>query len=292
MTIRSVTRAIRTRAPSPVVTGLRSVLTMWGMATAQWRKPPDFLVIGAQRAGTTTLYRLLSEHPGIIRPTVSKGIGYFDVHYGKGLRWYLSHFPLNVGHKKARLAFESSGYYLFHPLAAERIAHDRPDIRVVAMLRDPVERAYSAHQHERARGFETEDFEQALALEQRRLSGEVDRLRNELGYESHEHRHHAYVTRSQYSEQLQSYIDHLGRDRVFIIDADRFFADPEVEFTELQRWLGLDIWMPDKVERWNARTREPIDPELRQRLMRHFEPYDAALAEMMGRPPSWRESSL
>jgi hypothetical protein len=80
----------------------------------------------------------------------------------------------------------------------------------------------------------------------------------------------------------------LGRDRVYVVDADVFFADPAGEFERLRSWLGLPEWRPEKVEQWNAQPRTPMRPELRDRLERYFEPYDARLAEQMGRAPSWR----
>ena len=147
------------------------------------------------------------------------------------------------------------------------------------MVREPVERAYSAHRHELARGFETEEFEQAVALEEERLAGEVERILADPTYESFHHRHHAYLARSRYSEQVERFIDALGPDRVYVVDADAFFIDPDAEFDRLRAWLGLPEWKPQKVEQWNARPRSPMDPALRERLERHFEPYDARLAE-------------
>ena len=273
---------------------LRGWLDRWGSLTSRWRLQPSFMIIGAQRAGTTTLYRVLSEHPAVARPTVSKGIGYFDVNYDKGPRWYRGHFPLagpaRRKHGPDATTFESSGYYLFHPLAASRIARDLPDVRVVVMVREPVERAYSAHRHELARGFETEDFETAIDLEEKRTAGEAERMVADPSYVSFDHRHHSYLARSRYSEQIDRFIDALGRDRVYVVDADVFFADPAGEFERLRSWLGLPPWRPDKVEQWNAQPRTPMSPELRTRLERYFEPYDARLAEQMGRAPSWRTS--
>ena len=156
------------------------------------------------------------------------------------------------------------------------------------MVREPVERAYSAHRHELARGFETEPFEVALELEEERIAGEVERMVADPTYESFHHRHHAYLTRSRYSEQIDRFRAELGADRVYVVDADRFFANPAVEFDDLRSWLGLPEWTPEHVEQWNARPRLPMSDELRERLERHFEPYDARLAEQMGRPPSWR----
>ena len=283
------------RGMPPFLNGLaRAGLTAFGMLTSGLRMDPDFIILGAQRAGTTTLFRVLNDHPDVVRPTVTKGTGYFESNYRRGWRWYRSHFPIRFladrrtgGHA---MTFESSGYYLFHPLAAQRIAADLPRVKVVAMLRDPVERAYSAHRHELRRGFESEEFERALELEPERLCGEEERLRRDPAYESFAFRHHAYLTRSRYAEQVRRYVDALGADRVFLVDADRFFAEPAEELSELFAWLGLRAWLPDEVDQWNAQEREPMDSELRTRLRAVFSESDRELAKLMRRPPSWMES--
>jgi hypothetical protein len=292
--IRRLTRLGVERAPEPVVRAARGVTRFWGYVTAQWRMTPSFVVLGAQRAGTTTLFRVLSEHPDVVRPTQSKGIGYFDVGYAKGRRWYLAHFPLRLParllHGPRAQAFESSGYYLFHPSAPERIARDLPGVKVIAIVRDPVERAYSAHRHELARGFETEPFAVAVDLEPGRLAGEVDKIVADPSYESFQHRHHAYLARSRYAEQIQRYVDALGAERVYIVDADELFASPATEIARLFDWLGLSPWQPETVEQWNAQRRESMDPDLRRRLEEYFRPWDERLEEQMGRRPSWRRS--
>lgn len=257
----------------------------WGMATSRWRARPDLIVVGAQRCGTTTLFRLLSDHPDVQRPTLSKGVGYFDLEHDRGQRWYAAHFPLA---QRGRLTFESSGYYLFHPMAAERIAAELPDVRVVVMVRDPAERAHSAHAHELRRGFETEPFERAVALEESRLAGEAGRLRSEPGYQSFEHRHHGYLARGRYAEQLRPYLDLLGPDRVQVLDPwkgpDSFMA----EWQRLLEWLGQRPWTPPEIGTRNQAPRTPMDPGLRARLEAHFEPHDRALERITGRTPSWR----
>jgi hypothetical protein len=266
----------------------------WGWLTADLRMQPSFLIVGVQRCGTTTMYRLLSDHPDVRRPTISKGIGYFDRRYEKGPRWYRAQFPVSslagrLGRDgRPPVSFESSGYYCYHPLAAGRIARDLPQIKLVVLVRDPVERAYSAYKHELARGFETETFERALALEPERLAGEVERMLTDPTYESFSHRHHSYVARGQYAEQIVRLHEAVGKDAVYVIDADHFFADPGAEFAALTEWLGLTWRAPDSVQRWNARPGEPIPAAIRRRLLDHFEPHDAALAELTGRMPSWR----
>lgn len=292
--VRRLAAVVRLRAPAPVLGAIRGAVHAWGMTTARWRMDPAVLVVGAQRAGTTTLFRVLNAHPQVARPTAAKGIGYFDVNYHRGARWYRGHFPITAlarrRHGPDVITFDSSGYYLFHPLAPGRIARELPDVRIVVMVREPVERAYSAYKHEYARGFETETFARALELEDDRLAGEVDKIVADPAYESLHHRHHAYRGRSRYSEQIDRYRAALGNDRVHVADADEFFVDPVGEFARIERFLGLRNWTPESVEQWNARPGSPLDPELRQRLDEEFAPYDERLAEQMGRTPRWRRA--
>lgn len=296
LSVRRVTGAARSHLPAPVRTAVRWLALQWGKLTADLRREPSFLIAGAQRSGTTTLFRLLESHPHLVRPTLSKGTGYFDDHHHRGRRWYRAHFPLRWS-GRARAGgdvhtFECSGYYLFHPLAAERIARELPDVKVVVMVRDPVERAYSAHRHELVRGFEDLDFESAIAAEAERLAGEEERLRADPTYRSHAHRHHAYLGRSTYAPQVRRLVAELGADRVRVVDADAFFADPVEEFAALQRWLGIPVWEPPTVERWNARPRDPLPPGLRAALMDHFAEPDRELAELIGRAPAWRVTEV
>lgn len=286
---RQLSRSAKDRLPTPIVGAARQAVLGWGIATADLRMLPSVVVVGAQRCGTTTLFRILSDHPDIVRPTASKGTGYFDANYARGPRWYRAHFPVRSGRfRPGKITFESSGYYSFHPLAAGRIARDLPGVRVVMMVRDPVERAFSAYKHEHARGYETETFERALELESERLTGEVERLTSDPGYESFSHRHHAYTGRGQYAEQLDRLAEVVGRANVYAVDADRFFASPQSEFARLNDWLGLQAWTPAVVDRWNARESAPMPAAIRKRLADHFVPHDEALAAYLGEPPSWR----
>jgi hypothetical protein len=151
----------------------------YGRLTAERRMLPSFLICGGQRCGTTSLYRALAAHPAIVKAVLHKGVHYFDVGYRRGMRWYRGHFPLHRHaeriereHGVAAQTFESSPYYMYHPHAVARIAEDLPGVKLVVLVRDPVERAYSQHAHEVARGFETErDFARAIALEPVRMRG-------------------------------------------------------------------------------------------------------------------------
>ncbi|TQN37558.1 sulfotransferase domain-containing protein [Blastococcus colisei] len=266
-----------------------------GRVTSGLRMMPDFLIVGAQRSGTTSMYRALGQHPNVLRAVLHKGVHYFDVNYGRSLSWYRSHFPTRLSATRVERrtgapaqTFESSPYYMFHPLAPERIERDLPGVKLLVLVRDPVERAYSAHAHELARGFEAEPFERALELEEGRLRGETERLCDDPGYESHHHRHNAYVTRGQYIDYLEPLADRVGRDRVHVVDSHDFFSRPEDVYDEVLDFLGLPRAGHPPFERHNARPRSAMPEPLRASLTAHYAPYDERLAAWWGRAPSWR----
>jgi hypothetical protein len=265
----------------------RSASRICGTVTSRWRMLPGFLIVGAQRCGTTSLFKALIQHPSIKRPFGRKGIHYFDVDYSRGLGWYRSHFPLSRP-GSPRLTGESSPYYMFHPLAPARIASDLPGVRLIVALRDPVERAYSGHAHAIARGFETEPFERAIELESGRLAGAEARLRDSPHAQCPAHRHQAYVTRGQYVDQLERLAAVVGRDRIHVVDSGSFFAEPEAAFSQLTAYLGLPPCASVRFGQHNARPRSDMPTSLRACLDEHFLPYDERLAAWLGFTPSWR----
>ena len=268
---------------------------VFGARTARLRVLPQLLIAGGQRCGTTSMYKALVQQPTIFRPVWRKGVHYFDVAFEHDLDWYRAHFPLQAQldwssrrNKTRALCFESSPYYLFHPLAGERIAASLPEVKLLVLVRDPVERAYSAHAHELARGFEHLSFEEALDAEPARLAGEVERLRTDPAYESVAHRHQAYRQRGEYAPQLTRLAGLLGRERLKVVDSHRFFETPQEVYTEILDWLGVTQTRPATFDRYNGRPRLDMPPELRRSLEQHFAPYDEQLVPWLGHQPSWR----
>jgi hypothetical protein len=268
----------------------------YGRVTAGGRMLPSFLICGGQRCGTTSLYRALAEHPVVVKAVLHKGVHYFDTDYHRGPRWYRAHFPLRATAAlvEARWGvpaqtFESSPYYMYHPYAGARIAADLPGVRLVVLIRDPVERAYSQHAHELARGFETEaDFARALALEPSRVDGELTRMLADPAYQSFSHQHHAYRARGEYVTHLRRLVDLVGPDRVHVVDAERFFVTPEQCYDGVLDFLGLPRLGYPAFERHNARPRAMDMPaRLRAELREHFIPYDEQLCAFLGREVSW-----
>lgn len=282
---------LRKMAPVGLRVQGRRAGVWWGERTASRRPLPDFLVVGGQRCGTTSLFRALMAHPQVLRPQLHKGVNYFDLNYDRGEAWYRGHFPVRGTDPRIRV-FDASGYYMFHPLAPERIVRDLPDVRVIAMVRDPVERAWSAYKHELARGFEWErSFTRALELEDARLEGEIELMRAEPGYQSFNHRHHAYRRRGEYARLLAPFVEGLGRDRVLVVESESFFTDPRAEYQRIVEFLDLDPFVPESFDRYNARPGSGLDPGAAEWLRAHYTPHDEALATLLGHQPFWRQAA-
>jgi hypothetical protein len=258
-----------------------------GRATSGLRLDPTFLIMGAQRCGTTSLYAALSQHPGVAPAVLYKEVHYFDTSYLRGRGWYRAHFPL-AATARGRITGEASPYYLFHPLAPQRIAGDLPGAKLIVMLRDPVERAHSGWVHETTMGFETEPFDRALDLEPERLDGEVERIVADPAYNSFSHQHHSYLGRGRYAEQLERLFETFPREQVLVMHSSSFFTDPGAEYERVVDFIGLRRWQPPKFERQNARPRSKVPADLRRRLDRYFEGPDERLARLLGETPSWR----
>ncbi len=284
------------RLPAPVIAAGREALVAWNMLSAGSRPLPDFLIVGAQRSGTTSLYRYLLAHPQALPASPSKGVHYFDKHHGRSLRWYRAHFPTESARRSREARFgapvvagEGSPYYLFHPHGPARAAAAVPQARIIAMLRDPVERAYSHYQQEYARGFEDAGtFERALELEPARLAGERERMLAEPDYDSYELQHHSYMARGEYVGQVMAWREHFPEDRVLVICAERFFSDPAATYAEVLRFLGL----PDPPEApsfkaYNARPSQGMAAETRARLVAHFAEPNRRLEEYLRTTMGW-----
>ena len=231
-----LTKVRRSAAGTAVTDAGKAVLRQYGVATASQRRVPELIVVGAKRGGTTSLWKYLADHPGVL-PTFPKaenikGTYFFDEGWGRGERWYRSHFPTDRVRAKAAerlgydpIAFEASPYYLFHPHAPARARQVAPDALIVALLRDPVERAFS-HYKERRNHTEPLSFAEALAAEDERTGGEEERMLADPSVISGAHRHQTYVAQSRYAPMLERWFAAFPREQVLVTAAEDFYADP------------------------------------------------------------------
>jgi hypothetical protein len=253
-------------------------------ANASRRPLPEFLILGTQKGGTTSLHEYLCRHPQV-SPSTSKEVHYFDLAYDRGEGWYRAHF--HPRRNPGEITGESSPYYLFHPRAPQRVAADLPGVKLIVILRNPVDRAFSHHNHEVALGFEQLSFEDALAAEPVRLAGEEERLLADPRYSSFPHRHYAYLERSRYAGQLERWFRHFDRDRFLVLDSEELFVEPAATVAAAQRFLGLRPEVPGDLSPRNARSYAPIAPPTRERLRNRFAADNERLYELVGRDFGW-----
>jgi Sulfotransferase domain len=293
-----MTRQDRGPASRAVRASAKCMLRRYAVATASLRRGPDFVIIGAKRGGSTSLYNYVLEHPGI-RPLFPgrqhiKGAHYYDTRYVRGLTWYRSHFPIEVvGRPLAQprtvpsISGEASPYYLFHPTAAERLARDFPDVRIIVILRDPVERAYSHFRERTHHGGETLSFEEALAAEEDRLRGEAERIIAEPGYVSAEHENHSYVAQGRYLDMLPRWFSLFPREQFHIAVSEEFYADPNRYVNEVWEFLGLPPRKLQSRERHNYLPAPQMFPETRRALQEALAEHNRGLADLLGRALPW-----
>jgi len=263
---------------------------------------PDFLIIGAQKAGTTSLYEYLKEHPAM-RESRRKEVHYFDktFNFKHGLNWYRSNFPLRDFKKETvdgivPITGEATPQYLFHPHAARR-AHDVvPNAKIIVLLRNPIDRAYSHYNVRERRAKENLTFEQALAAEEQRLRPELERMLADEYYYSFAYQLFSYQWRGHYAEQLEKWFVYFPRNKFLILKSEDMFADPQRTFDEVLAFLGLPPHQLKQVEAFNSASRLGAEyggmkQETYQQLAEYFAPHNKKLYELLNRDFGWEDKS-
>ena len=247
------------------------------MMASGYRRP-NFLGIGVQKGGTTTLHALLDKHPQVMLAQC-KEVHYFSLHYHLGEAWYASHFASALTNQ---CCGEITPYYLFHPLAAQRIKDLRPDMRMIVLLRDPVSRTLSQVFHSYRLGFESLEPEAALEAEAERLASAEPYVMR--GGRHRSHQEHSYLARSRYEVQLARYEACFPRDQLLLLRSEDLFSQPEQVWAQVQSFLNLDSVPLPSLPRENAGRGEAagVSPALRLKLRQQLRPTYAVMEQRYG----------
>ena len=249
---------------------------------------PQFLILGAQRSGTTTLYKWITQHPQIL-PGTEKEIHFFDRNYQNGVPWYRLHFPTRRKLSSDRITGEATPYYLFHPRVPGRIRHVVPDVKMIALLRNPVDRAVSHYFREVHLGQEDRPIEEALRIEESRLQPELEKMQKDEFYFSETHHRKSYKTRGLYAEQLKRYFDLFERRQLLVLSSEEYFTDPAKALHVIFSFLEINAgFLPHKVFPQEVAGRDLTVPDLvYQALQKYFEPHNEILFQLLGRNLGW-----
>lgn len=255
------------------------------------RGVPDVIIVGAMKAGTTSLAHHLEQHPQLC-PAFKKEVHFFDGGadpdddtFERGASWYRSHFPIRHRTRHGTLMFEASPLYLFSPLAAGRIRELLPQARLIALLRHPTDRAISHVRHEQRTGTEPLDLAAALAAEDDRLAPSL----RDRDFSTFEFLHYSYERRGRYDEQLRRYSELFPDRQILAIDSETFFTDTRSTLARVFDFLGVDDRSDtiDLTPQNMSPVATPVDPGLRSELDAHFEPHIHALYELLGDDFGW-----
>lgn len=266
----------------------REARGLYSLATARRRSLPSYVIIGAQRCGTTFLFHSLAQHPQII-PSRTREVHYFDCHYDKGELWYRSHFPLQSRVLSDVATGESTPYCLCHPHAAKRIRETVPDAKLIVLLRDPTDRAISHYFHEVKKGREVLPIMQALVEEEARVGGERRKMEEDEHYFSRLHQSFSYKERGIYVDQLSRYSAFKDEGRLLVIKSEQLFDQPRGVLQRVFAYLGVDsTFMCHDVEPRNTGSnRRKVDDEVREYLDDYFAPYNEELYQSLDGELRW-----
>ncbi|MGB3264534.1 MAG: sulfotransferase domain-containing protein [Microcoleus sp.] len=247
--------------------------------------PPHFIIIGAQKGGTTSLYAYLSKHPQIACAT-EKEVHYFDLKFDQGPEWYRAQFPQpeNGPHK---VTGEASPYYIFHPRVPARIHDLCPQVKIIALLRNPVDRAISHYYYYIRIQYESLSLEEAIAAEPQRLKGELEKLLANPNYRSYEYQHHSYLTRGIYADQLPAWMKLFPPSQMLILKSEDLYANPSETVNKVLEFLDLPPHQLETYSKHNSNEYPPISEAVCQQLRAYFRPHNQRLAQLCDRDFGW-----
>jgi hypothetical protein len=248
------------------------------------RALPNFIIIGAQRSGSTSLYNYLAEHPSVA-PTLHKEIHFFDEYFDRGIEWYKAHFD-SADYLKAHnlITGEASPYYILDPEVPKRIAELIPKVQLIALLRNPINRAYSHHNTRVRNGKERLLFEESVNKEIEAFS-----RHNGNGYHAFLNSYDTipYLSRCIYADQLQPWFDTFPKEQLLILRSEDLYTETSETYKKVLDFLNLPQWEPKNYPAHEQMQYAPMSLEVRKQLIEFFAPHNERLYKLLNRDMHW-----
>jgi len=257
---------------------------------------PNFIIIGAQRCGTTSLYNYLIKHNKIFSAS-QKELHFFDLKFDKGEEWYQKQFGrkrflgkiFSKNQQNEFVTGEASPYYIFHPLTPYRISKMLPKIKLIAILRNPIDRAYSHYYFEKKLGIEKLSFEEVIKEESKRLYGETEKIKNNKFYNSFNHQNYSYLARGKYYDQLKIWYKLFAKEQILIICSEDFYENPNLVTNNALKFLNLPKFDFNKKQVFNKGKYRSMNEKTRIELIEYFKPNNEKLYKFLNRNFQWDE---
>lgn len=258
---------------------LQTVASRPELSQVEWNlakmRSPDLMIIGSPRCGTTSLYKYITSHPQILA-AANKEICFFSEHFNKGFAWYQAHFPPPIDAQHF-LTGEATPTYLTHPLAAERLYGCLPKVKLIVILRNPGDRAFSHYQMLVRRGTEPRSFESAIEAELKLLGGATETSLEDRSYWKDCH----YIYKSLYFYSLKQWMKLFPKQQFLILQSEDIYANPAIALKQVFEFLGVPDFQLDNYPKYNGANYQSGDEVARQRLREYFQPHNRNLAEYL-----------
>ena len=256
---------------------------------------PDFLIIGAARSGTTSLYEYLVQHPSII-PGTGKEVYFFDKEFAKGVNWYRSFFPTKTNKSKLEkklqtkcITGEATPRYLHHPHTPKRVFELIPNVKLIVLMRNPIDRAYSHYQMEVGSGNEELSFEEAVEQEEDRILGDMKKMEKNENFYSVKFYRKSYLTRGKYAEQIKRWFEYFPRDQFLFLKSEDLYSDPSKIYHKVLEFLELPKFDLDSFKAHRMRKYSAISDDTRKKLSDYFKPHNEQLYQLLGKNFGWND---
>ena len=240
-------------------------------------KVPNFIIIGCQRCGTTSLYTYLAQHPQILTP-IKKEMDFFSWHFDRGIDWYLAHFP-PMPPGEQFLTGEASPSYFDSREAPERLYSLFPEAKLIVLLRNPVDRAISQF-------YRLTDLNWEARSLDRVISDEIERLNQNPEYIIGEEPGN-YLARGRYIEFIKNWRTFFPREQLLILKSEDFYAGAATTVKQVLEFLDLPEYQLSEYQNANPGSYQPINPSVRDWLRDYFRPYNQQLEEYLSTNFNW-----
>lgn len=263
--------------------------------TKQIRTLPDFIIIGGRRSGNSTLYNNLTKHPYIL-PALIQEVSFFNFHFHKGINWYRIYFPTlarkfftELLYRHKILIGESTPVYLFHPLAPKRAHSLLPNLKIIIMIRNPVDRAY-AHYLAYKKNYIKNKLNY-LSLEDY-LEKSVDKYEKGLFYEIEKgkqfDKEYSFFARGVYIYQIINWLKYYPKEQILILKSEDLFSNPSDFLKKVFKFLNLpNLKLKDYMISRKEKYKK-MDEKIRKRLVNLYEPHNQRLYKLVNRDYNWK----
>ncbi|PSF39486.1 sulfotransferase [Aphanothece hegewaldii CCALA 016] len=262
----------------------KAIQTNLSLAALDWKQKkeigPDFIIIGAAKCGTTSLYEYLSQHPQVILPH-KKELNFFSVHYQQGIEWYLSHFP-TLADNADFITGEATPAYFDYPNVPERIYNLFPHVKLIVLLRNPVERAISWHYHKVNTGYEKRSLEEVIKVEFKKLQ-KIKSLTN-IDYQT---KRSSFFIGSLYIYYIKQWLKIFPKEQLLILPSEDLYNQPQKILSQTLNFLEISNHSYSSYIIHNQGSYPPIKEELKQFLNNFFKPYQEDLENCLNLKFSW-----